>query len=67
MYSIGQVSEISWSPLSTLRCIYDKEGLFPKFGAIGSTRRFSRRRILNCSASHCLKQHASKSGTLLFA
>lgn len=41
MYSIGQVSKMFDIPVSTLR-YYDKEGLFPPFGALGQHAAFRR-------------------------
>ena len=42
MYTIGQVSERTGLPISTLR-YYDKEGLFPHMERVSGARRFSER------------------------
>ncbi len=55
MYTIGQVSEISGLPVSTLR-YYDKEGLFPNLQRKGGQRIFSDSEIESLRVIECLKQ-----------
>ena len=40
MYTIGQVSEMFGLPISTLRCYYDKQGLFPEMERVSGIRKF---------------------------
>lgn len=53
-YTIGQVSEMTGLPISTLR-YYDKEGLFPDLERISGIRRFSEREIDALNVIECLK------------
>ncbi|MGN0261353.1 MAG: MerR family transcriptional regulator [Eggerthellaceae bacterium] len=53
-YTIGQVSEMTGLPVSTLR-YYDKEGLFPALERISGIRRFSEREVDALSVIECLK------------
>lgn len=54
MYSIGQVSEMTGLPVSTLR-YYDKEGLFPGMERVSGARRFGERELEALSVIECLK------------
>ena len=44
MYTIGEVSELTGLPVSTLR-YYDREGLFPGLERSSGIRRFSEREL----------------------
>lgn len=54
-YSIGQVSQMTGLPVSTLR-YYDKEGLFPQLQRVSGSRRFSDREIDALNIIECLKK-----------
>ena len=54
MYTIGQVSEMTGLPISTLR-YYDKEGLFPHMERVSGMRRFSERELEALHVIECLK------------
>lgn len=54
MYTIGQVSERTGLPISTLR-YYDKEGLFPYMERVSGARRFSERELETLRVIECLK------------
>ena len=60
MYTIGQVSERTGLPISTLR-YYDKEGLIPHMERVSGARRFSERELEALRVIECLK--ASDTGT----
>lgn len=60
MYTIGQVSELSGLPISTLR-YYDKEGLFPGMHRTSGIRRFDEKEMEAIRVIECLK----KSGRLM--
>ena len=55
MYTIGQVSQMSGLPVSTLR-YYDKEGLFPGMERSGGIRRFGERELETLRIIECLKK-----------
>lgn len=55
MYTIGQVSEMSGLPISTLR-YYDKQGLFPEMERVSGIRKFSDREIEALRVIECLKK-----------
>lgn len=55
MYTIGQVSQMSGLPVSTLR-YYDKEGLFPGMERSGGIRRFGERELETLRVIECLKK-----------
>lgn len=55
MYTIGQVSEISGLPISTLR-YYDKEGLFPDIKRTSGIRKFDEKEIEALRVIECLKK-----------
>ena len=55
MYTIGQVSEMSHLPISTLR-YYDKEGFFPNLERKGNIRYFSDSELEAIRVIECLKQ-----------
>ncbi len=55
MYTIGQVSEMSNLPISTLR-YYDKEGFFPNLKRKGNIRYFSGNDLEAIRIIECLKQ-----------
>ena len=55
MYTIGQVSELSGLPVSTLR-YYDKEGLFPNLERSNGIRKFSQQDLDALSIIECLKR-----------
>ena len=55
MYTIGQVSQMSGIPVSTLR-YYDKEGLFPHMERVSGIRRFSDRELETLRIIDCLKK-----------
>lgn len=55
MYTIGQVSEMSHLPVSTLR-YYDKEGFFPNLERKGNIRYFSDNELEAIHLIECLKQ-----------
>ena len=55
MYTIGQVSEMSHLPISTLR-YYDKEGFFPNLERKGNIRYFSDNELEAIRIIECLKQ-----------
>lgn len=55
MYTIGQISEMSGIPISTLR-YYDKEGLFPNLQRISGIRRFNEEEIEALRVIECLKK-----------
>ena len=54
MYTIGQVSEMFNTPISTLR-YYDKEGFFPNLERKGSIRHFGDAEIESIRIIECLK------------
>ena len=55
MYTIGQVSEMSGLPISTLR-YYDKEGLFPVMERKNGIRRFGEAELEALRVIECLKR-----------
>ena len=55
MYTIGQVSEMSGIPISTLR-YYDKEGFFPDLHRKGNIRYFSDNELEAIRVIECLKK-----------
>ena len=55
MYTIGQVSEMSGLPISTLR-YYDKQGLFPEMERVSGIRKFSDTEIEALRVIECLKK-----------
>lgn len=55
MYTIGQVSELSGLPISTLR-YYDKQGLFPGMERTSGMRKFGDREIETLRIIECLKK-----------
>lgn len=55
MYTIGQVSEMFYLPISTLR-YYDKEGLFPDMQRISGIRKFDDKEIEALRLIECLKK-----------
>lgn len=55
MYTIGQVSELTGLPVSTLR-YYDKEGLFPGLERSSGIRRFGDRELEALRVIDCLKK-----------
>ncbi len=55
MYTIGQVSETTGLPVSTLR-YYDKEGLFPHLERKGYVRKFSDTELEEVRIIECLKR-----------
>ena len=55
MYTIGQVSEQSGIPISTLR-YYDKEGLFPNMTRVNGIRQFSDNELEALRVIECLKR-----------
>lgn len=54
MYTIGQVSEMTGLPISTLR-YYDKEGLFPHMERVSGMRRFGEQELETLHMIECLK------------
>lgn len=59
MYTIGQVSEMSGLPISTLR-YYDKQGLFPNMERISGIRRFGDKELETLRIIDCLKRSGLK-------
>ncbi len=55
MYTIGQVSQMSALPVSTLR-YYDKEGLFPEIERSSGIRQFTDREVSALKVIECLKK-----------
>lgn len=55
MYTIGQVSQMTALPVSTLR-YYDKEGLFPEMERTSGIRQFTDREISALKVIECLKK-----------
>ena len=55
MYTIGQVTEMFYLPISTLR-YYDKEGFFPNLVRKGNIRYFSNNEIEALRLIECLKK-----------
>lgn len=55
MYTIGQVSQMTALPVSTLR-YYDKEGLFPEMGRTSGIRQFTDREVSALKVIECLKK-----------
>ena len=55
MYTIGQVSEMSGLPISTLR-YYDKQGLFPGMERTSGIRKFSDKEMEALRVIECLKK-----------
>ena len=55
MYTIGQVSEMTGLPVSTLR-YYDKEGLFPGIERQSGIRKFGDRELEALRVIECLKK-----------
>ena len=55
MYTIGQVSEMTGLPVSTLR-YYDKEGLFPGMARQSGIRKFGDRELEALRVIECLKK-----------
>ena len=55
MYTIGQVSEMTGLPVSTLR-YYDKEGLFPGMTRVNGIRKFSEQDLEALRVIDCLKR-----------
>lgn len=54
MYTIGQVSEMTGLPISTLR-YYDKEGLFHHMERVSGMRRFGEQELEALHVIECLK------------
>ena len=54
MHTIGQVSDMTGLPVSTLR-FYDKEGLFPNMARVGGQRRFGEDELEALRVIECLK------------
>ena len=54
MYTIGQVSEMTGLPISTLR-YYDKEGLFSHMERVSGMRRFGEQELEALHVIECLK------------
>lgn len=54
-YTIGQVSQMSGLPISTLR-YYDKQGFFPELRRTSGIRRFSDKEIEALRVIECLKR-----------
>lgn len=59
MYTIGEVSEISGLPVSTLR-YYDKEGLFPNMQRESGIRKFGENELETLQVIECLKKSGLK-------
>ena len=59
MYTIGQVSELSGLPISTLR-YYDREGLFPHMERASGIRWFSDYELELLRVIECLKKSGLK-------
>lgn len=55
MYTIGQVSEMTGLPVSTLR-YYDKQGLFPGMQRVSGIRKFGETEIEALRVIECLKR-----------
>ncbi|MGN1148650.1 MAG: MerR family transcriptional regulator [Lachnospiraceae bacterium] len=55
MYTIGQVSEMTGLPVSTLR-YYDKEGLFPNMQRESGIRKFGEKELEALRIIECLKK-----------
>lgn len=55
MYTIGQVSQITGLPISTLR-YYDKQGLFPNMERISGIRNFGDKELETIRIIECLKK-----------
>lgn len=55
MYTIGQVSQMTGLPISTLR-YYDKQGLFPNMERASGIRKFGDREIETLRIIECLKK-----------
>ena len=55
MYTIGQVSQMTALPVSTLR-YYDKQGLFPEMERTSGIRQFTDREISALKVIECLKK-----------
>ena len=55
MYTIGQVSEMTGLPVSTMR-YYDKEGLFPGMERQSGIRKFGDRELEALRVIECLKK-----------
>lgn len=55
MYNIGEVSEMTGLPVSTLR-YYDKQGLFPDLQRTSGIRKFSDKEIEVLRVVECLKK-----------
>ena len=55
MYTIGQVSQMTALPVSTLR-YYDKEGLFPEMERSSGIRQFTDREVSALKVIECLKK-----------
>ncbi|MCD8116641.1 MAG: MerR family transcriptional regulator [Oscillospiraceae bacterium] len=55
MYTIGQVSEMTGLPVSTLR-YYDKQGLFPNMQRSGGIRQFGDGELETLRVIECLKR-----------
>lgn len=55
MYTIGQVSQMTALPVSTLR-YYDKEGLFPEMERTSGIRQFTDREVSALKVIECLKK-----------
>ncbi|MCD7844668.1 MAG: MerR family transcriptional regulator [Oscillospiraceae bacterium] len=55
MYTIGQVSELTGLPVSTLR-YYDKQGLFPHIQRSGGKRQFGEEELETLRVIECLKR-----------
>lgn len=54
-YTIGQVSQLTGLPVSTLR-YYDKQGLFPALARTSGMRRFGEREMETLRLIECLKR-----------
>lgn len=55
MYTIGQISDISGLPVSTLR-YYDRQGLFPDMKRVSGIRQFGDSEIEAIRVIECLKK-----------
>lgn len=55
MYTIGQVSEMTGLPVSTLR-YYDKQGLFPHIERVSGIRKFGDSELEALRVIECLKK-----------
>lgn len=63
MYTIGEVSEITGLPVSTLR-YYDKQGFFPDLQRTSGIRKFSDKEIEILRVVECLKKSGLSIGDI---